>query len=143
MAGVPPPSKLTATAPNRLLYLNFRDIDEMAAAVPRGIDLRLTQLSLQPFRCDSMVLDLESMQFSFNRPNCGVRAIGGKEPGFLYFVCILHGIGHPVISHAMPITQDYLYGFDPHRGVDKVFPKNSIHCSISVTVSAFQTVIRF
>jgi len=140
MTRVSPPSTLSDTTPNRLLYWNFRDIDEMAAAVPRGIDLRLTQLSLQPFRCDSMALDLEVMQFSFNRPNCGVRAIGGKEPGFLYFVCILHGIGHPVISHEMLITQDYLYGFDPNRGVDKVFPANSIHCSVSVRQDVFASL---
>lgn len=140
MAEDHPTPILSNPASSYIHYWSFRDIDEMATAVPRGVDLRLTQLSLQPFRCDSMALDLKAIQFNFNRPNCGVRAIGGKEPGFLYFVCILHGIGHPVISHAMPITQDYLYGFDPNRGVDKVFPKNSIHCSVSVRQDVFASL---
>lgn len=113
----------------------FDDIDELAAFLPE--DIRLTQLNYQPFHCTSMALAFETIQFSFNQVNCRLHAVGDKYPGFLTFTCLLNGQGQPVISNHLPVTQDYLWGFDPHREADLIFPGNSTHCAIHIRQDVF------
>lgn len=131
------PQPLSGFFPSVLLYCCFSDIDELASYVPEG-NVRMTQLSLQPLRCDSMSLYFETVRFSFNRLNCSVSVVGDKTPGFLCFVCLPHSANRPVISHGLSITADYLYGFDPNRGVDMVFPEHTTHCAISIRQDVFE-----
>jgi AraC family ethanolamine operon transcriptional activator len=122
------------------LYHRFSDIDELATYVPEGKNIRLTQLGFQPFQCDSITLNLGVVRFSFNHLHCATKVAGNKTPGFLYFVCFPFGLKRPVISHARPVTQDFLYGFDPNRTVDQIIPGNSIHCSVSIRAEVFDTI---
>lgn len=114
----------------------FADIDELAAFLPE--DVRLTQLNYQPFYCSSMFLVLETIQFNFNHVNCRLHAVGDKYSGFLTFTCLLHGQGESVISNHIPITSDYLWGFDPHREANLVFPGHSTHCAIHIRQDVFE-----
>lgn len=122
------------------LYHRFSDIDELATYVPEGKNIRLTQLSFQPFQCDSITLNLGVVRFSFNHLHCPIKVVGNKTPGFLQFVCFPFGLERPVISHDRPLTQDFLYGFDPNRMVDQIIPGNSIHCSVSIREDVFDTI---
>lgn len=119
------------------LRFQFHDIDELAAYLPEGKGLKITQLGLQPFRCDSMTLNFETMRFSFNRLNCAVSVVGDKIPGFLCFVCLPHVLERPITSHGLSLTKDFLFGFDPNRGVNMVFPAKTTHCAISVRQDVF------
>lgn len=118
------------------MHRQFADIDELAAFLPE--DIRLTQLGYQPFYCSSMALICEAIQFNFNQVNCRLHAVGDKYSGFLTFTCLLHGQGQSVISNHVRISQDYLWGFDPHREADLVFPGNSTHCAIHIRQDVFE-----
>ena len=129
---------LKGTSSGRVAYYRFLDIDELAAFLPE--DISLTQLSCQPFDCQSMALVFEPIRFSFNHINGKLHAVGDKYTDFLTFTYILygHGYGQPIIANHLPITQDYLWGFDPHREADLVFPGNSIHCAIHIRQGVFE-----
>jgi AraC family transcriptional regulator, ethanolamine operon transcriptional activator len=116
-------------------YRDFHDIDELATFLPE--QLRLTPLSRQPFYCSSMALWFETIQFSFNQVNVRLHAVGEKYPGFLTFTCLLHGQGQPVIAYHLPISEDYLWGFDPNREADLVFPGGSTHCAVRIRQDVF------
>ncbi|UIE38557.1 helix-turn-helix domain-containing protein [Leptodesmis sichuanensis] len=53
------------------------------------------------------------------------------------FTFLLHGQGQPVISNHLPITEDYVWGFNPNREADLVFPGNSTHCAVHVRQDVF------
>lgn len=129
-----PPSDISSVTP---LRFQFRDIDELAAYLPEGKGLKITQLGLQPFRCDSITLNFATMRFSFNRLNCAVSVVGDKIPGFFCFVCLPHALERPITSHGLSLTRDFLFGFDPNRGVNMVFPAETTHCAISVRQDVF------
>lgn len=120
----------------RVLYHHFSDIDEFAIFLPE--DVRLTQLNGQPFSCRSMALCFETVRFNFNQVNCRLHAVGDKCSGFLTFTCLLHGQGQPVISNHLPITEDYVWGFNPNREADMVFPGNSTHCAVHIRQDVFE-----
>lgn len=117
-------------------YRNFSDIDELATFLIE--DVKLTQLSCQPFHCSSMALCFPVIRFSFNHVNGRLRAVGNKYPEFLTFTCLLHGQGQAIISNHRPLTEDYLWGFNPHREADMVFPGNSTHCAIHIRQDVFE-----
>jgi len=117
-------------------YRRFVDIDELAAFLPEAITL--TQLEHQPFSCGSMALLCETIQFNFNHVNCRLHAKGDKHSGFLTFTFLMHGQGQPVISCNLPITEDYVWGFDPDREADMVFPGNSTHCAVHIRQEVFE-----
>ncbi|WP_432808952.1 helix-turn-helix domain-containing protein [Pantanalinema sp. GBBB05] len=118
-----------------VMYRRFSDIDELAAFIPE--DVRLTQLVCQPFACTSMALNFAIIRFNFNHVNCRLYAVGDKCPGFLTFTCLMHGQGEPVVSNHLCITEDYLWGFDPNRGADMVFPGHSTHCAVHIREDVF------
>ena len=122
------------------LYHRFSDVDELAAYAPEGKNLRVTQLSFQPFQCGSITLNLGVVRFSFNHLHCAIKVVGSKTSGFLSFVCFPFGLERPVISHDRLVTQDFLYGFDPNRTVNQFIPANSIHCSVSIREDVFDTM---
>ena len=126
---------LNASPSGVIMHRHFRDVDELAAFIPD--DVQLTQLNCMPFTCTSMGLYFETIHFTFNHANSRLYAIGGKYPGFLPFTCLLHGQGQPVIANNLPLTAEHLWGFDPHREADLVFPGNSTHCAIHVRADVF------
>ena len=119
-----------------MAYRTFTDLDELAVFLPE--EVRLTQLTYQPFYCSSRALAFETIQFNFNHVNCRLHAVGDKYSGFLTFTCLLNGRGQPIISNDFPITQDYVWGFDPHREADLVFPGDSTHCAIHIRQDVFE-----
>jgi AraC family transcriptional regulator, ethanolamine operon transcriptional activator len=125
------------TGAGHLSHHSFGNIDELAAFFPDGRNLTITQLELQPFRSESKLLVFETIWVNFNRANGPIKVVGGSSFGFLSFVCLPHGTVHPVISHGRAITHDFIYGFDPNRGVNKVFPGHTTHCSINIRPDVF------
>jgi AraC family transcriptional regulator, ethanolamine operon transcriptional activator len=119
-----------------IAYRSFADIDELAAFLPE--EIRLIQLSDQPFSCDSVALAFKTIQFSFNHVNGRLHAIGEKYSGFLTFTFLLRGQGQPVISNHRPLTDDYIWGFNANREADLVFPGNSTHCAIHIQKNVFE-----
>lgn len=130
-------SLLRSPPPGFLLHHRFNDVEELASYLREGRDLTITQLGLQPFRCDSMSLVFETVWVNFNQLNCPIKVVGGKAPEFVCFVSLPHGVTRPVVSHGQPITQDYLYGFSPNYHVDQVFPGNTTHCSVNIRHDVF------
>ncbi len=130
-----PPQKLASGV---LLQRQFRDADELASYVLEG-RVKITQLSLQPFLCKSMVLNLDVVRFSFNRTNAAVSVLGEKTSGFFTFVVLPHGIERPIVSHGQLITDGWVFGFDPNRGIDLVFPAHSTHCAVSIRQDVFES----
>lgn len=84
-----------------------------------------------------MALYFETIRFNFNHVNCRLHAVGEKYSGFLTFTCLMHGQGQPVISNHLPLGEDYLWGFDPNREANLVFPRNSTHCAIHIRQDVF------
>ncbi len=125
-----------------LLRRQFHDADELAAYVTEASDLRITPLSLNPFCCDAMTLNLGAIRFSFNRANSAVSVGGKKTPGFLVFVLLPHGTKRPIVCHGKSITDKFVFGFDMNRGVDFVFPADSTYCSVSVRKDVFDACIQ-
>jgi len=117
-------------------YHHFSDVEELAAFVPE--DVSLTQLTCQPFDCNSVALRFEGIQFSFNHVNCNLHAFGEKHPGFLPFTCLIQGQTQPVVEDNRRVTEDYLFGFDPNREANLVFPGNAIHCAIHIRQDVFE-----
>lgn len=117
-------------------YRSFGDIDEFAAFLPENVSL--TQLEAQPFACNSRVLCCETMQFNFNHVNRRLHALGDKCSGFLTFTFILHGQGQPAIENNRLVTADYVFGFDPNREANLVFPGNATHCAVHIRQDIFE-----
>ncbi len=120
----------------KVMHRDFSDIDELAAFIPEAV--MLTQLQCQPFFSRSMALYFGAIQFNFNHVNCRLHAVGDKYPGFLTFTCLMHGQGQAVISNHLPLTEDYVWGFNPDRQADMVFPGNSTHCAVHVRQDVFE-----
>lgn len=116
---------------------HFRDVDELAGFLPE--DVQLTQLECKPFYCDSAALWLEAIQFNFNYVNCRLHAIGHKRAGFLTFSMILHGRGQHGIENNQLITEDFIFGLDPNRGANLIFPGDAIYCAIYIRPDVFET----
>lgn len=95
-------------------------------------------LQCQPFTCDSRALCFDTMRFNFNHISSRLHAVGDKCSGFLTFTFILHGQGQPVIEDNRLVTAEYVFGFDPHREANLVFPGNAIHCSVHVRQDVFE-----
>lgn len=119
-----------------IIRRHFKDIDEFAAFLPE--DVRLTQLSCQPFDCSSMVLAFETIKFSFNHINCRLHAFGDKCSDFFTFTFLMHSQKQTVISNNLSITEDYVWGFDPNSEADMVFPGNATHCAIHIQREVFE-----
>lgn len=118
------------------IYRSFSDIEELAAFLPE--DVRLAQLNCWPFSCTSMALHFETIQFNFNHVNCKLYAVGDKYPGFLTFTFILHEQGQPVIEDNRLVSAEYVFGYDPHRAANLVFPGNATHCAVHVRQDLFE-----
>jgi AraC family ethanolamine operon transcriptional activator len=115
---------------------SFGDIDEFAEFLPENA--RLTQLEAQPFSCNSRVLCFETIRFNFNHVNSRLYALGDKCSGFLTFNLILHGRGQAAIEDNRLVTADYMFGFDPHREANLVFPRNATHCAVHIRQDLFE-----
>lgn len=132
---------LTAGAVGTLLNKTCLDVDELESQITEG-DVKLTQLALEAFRCETLRLNFGTVWIHFSRLNVPVRVVGDRNPDYRCFVCLPHGIERPVVSHKVAITDDFLFGFDLHREVDMVFPKDTTHCAISIREDVFQTCIQ-
>lgn len=126
---------LNDVGPSVASLYTFRDIDELAAFLPE--DVRLTPLECEPFRCQSAFLNLGAVQFSFNHVNRNLYATGGKHAGFLSFSMILQGDGKYGIENNRLVNEDYLFGFDPNRKADLVFPGNCLYCAVYIQPDLF------
>jgi AraC family transcriptional regulator, ethanolamine operon transcriptional activator len=122
----------------QLLQRQFTDVDELASSLREG-NVKITQLSLQPFQSHRTALCFEQLQIGFTRTSCSLQVVGDRTPGLLTFVCLPHGTTRPVVSHGSSITDDYLYGFDLNRSVNQVFPEQTTHCSIALRPDVFNT----
>lgn len=116
---------------------HFYDIDELAGFLPE--DVQLTQLECKPFHCDSAALYLEAIQFSFSYVNRRLHAVGHKRTGFLTFSMILHGRGQHGIENNQLITEDFIFGLDPNREANLIFPGNATYCAVYIRPDVFET----
>jgi len=114
----------------------FKDIDELAVFLPENV--RLTLLECEPFKCESAALNLGDVQFCFNHVNRNLHALGDKQTDFLTFVIILKGSGQQGIENSRLITEDYLFGFDPDREADLVFPGRCLYCAVYIRPDIFE-----
>ncbi|WP_052288248.1 helix-turn-helix domain-containing protein [Leptolyngbya iicbica] len=123
-------------ASNAAKYYQFKDVDELAFFLPE--DVRLTPLACEPFKCESAALDLGAVQFNFNDVNRSLHAFGDKQTEFLTFVMILKGSGQQGIENSRLVTEDYLFGFDPEREADLVFPGGCLYCAVYIRPDIFE-----
>lgn len=114
---------------------DFNDIDEFATFLPE--DVRLTQLTCKPFHCRSMALHFETIRFHFNHVNSKVYAIGAKHSGFFIFTCLLVPPKQSVIESNILVTENHLFGFDPNREANLVFPGDAVHCAFYIREDIF------
>jgi AraC family ethanolamine operon transcriptional activator len=126
-------------APGSIICRRFSDIDEFTEFLPE--DVRLIQLERQPFTCDSRILLFDAIRFNFNHANCKVQAVGDKYSGFLAFAFILHSQGQPAIEDNRLVTPEYVFGFDPNREANLVFPGNATHCAVHIRQDLFEACI--
>lgn len=115
----------------------FRDIDELAEFLPE--DVQLTQLECKPFYCGSVALYLEAIQFNFNYVNCRLHAVGQKRADLLTFSMILHGRGQHGIENNQLVTEDFIFGLDPNREANLIFPGDAIYCAVYIRPDIFDT----
>ncbi|MBE9195125.1 helix-turn-helix domain-containing protein [Synechocystis sp. LEGE 06083] len=121
---------------NSAKYYLFKDIDELAFFLPE--DVRLTPLEREPFKCESVALNLGAVQFNFNYVNRNLHAFGDKQTDFLTFAMILKGKGQQGIENRRLVTEDYLFGFDPERKADLVFPGGCLYCAVYIRPDVFE-----
>jgi len=95
-------------------------------------------LQCQPFTCNSTVLCFDAIRFNFNYVSSRLHAVGDKCSGFLTFTFILHGQGQPAIEDNRLVTAEYVFGFDPQREANLVFPGNATHCAVHVRQDVFE-----
>jgi AraC family transcriptional regulator, ethanolamine operon transcriptional activator len=131
-------NNIPSLATGNLLHYCFSDVDELAGSRPDVKALEITQLDLQPFRCNAMTLQFGMVVVSFSRANCPVKTFGNKVHKYLSFVCLPHGSTRPVVSHGKAITHDFVYGFDLNREVNQIFPAHTTHCSINIHQDVFE-----
>ncbi|MFH7242658.1 MAG: helix-turn-helix domain-containing protein [Spirulina sp.] len=131
---------LNDAGPSTASLYSFRDIDELAVFLPE--DVRLTPLECEPFRCQSAFLNLGAVQFTFNHVNRNLYATGGKQTDFLSFSMILQGNGQHGIENNRLVNEDYLFGFDPSRKADLVFPGNCLYCAVYIQPTIFKAYVQ-
>jgi AraC family ethanolamine operon transcriptional activator len=128
------------TASNAAQYYQFKDVDELAFFLPE--DVRLTPLECEPFKCESAALDLGAVQFNFNNVNRNLHAFGDKQTEFLTFAMILKSKGQQAIENSRLVTEDYLFGFDPDREADLIFPGGCLYCAVYIRPDVFEACMQ-
>lgn len=131
---------LNNASSNAATHYCFDDIDKLATFLPE--DVHLTILENKPFSCESAALHLGSIQFNFNHVNRNLYAVGHKQVEFLNFSMILQSKGQHGIENNRLVTEDYLFGFDPNREADLVFPGDAIYCAIYVRPDIFSAYVQ-
>lgn len=121
--------------PGTIACGHFRDIDELAEFLPE--DVQLTQLECKPFYCDSVTLHLEAIQFNFNYVNRRLHAVGQKRADLLTFSMILHGQGQHGIENNHLVNEDFIFGLDPNREANLIFPGDAIYCAVYIRPDVF------
>lgn len=121
---------------NVIEHYCFNDIDELATFLPE--DVHLTLLENKPFNCESVALNLGVIRFNFTHVNRNLYAVGKKQVEFLNFSMILQSAGQHGVENNRLVTEDYLFGFDPNREANLVFPGGAIYCAFYIRPNIFE-----
>lgn len=115
----------------------FHSSEELAQALNTKRETTISQISLNRFRCDFLLIESEQIQFSFSTLSCPVRILGSKGKGCLEFCFVLQFGQQEMFAHTVAVSQDMTFGFDSTREVDLVVPAKSNICVVQIKHNAF------
>lgn len=136
----------TSTAPNSPIntLVNppvrqycFRDSDALSQTLNARRQTTVRQLSLNPLRCDLLLIESDSISFSFTKTSCSLHGAGAKGEGCLEFGFILQSGQQDCFAHGQAIPETTLFGFDPTRETNLIAPANSMICVVQIQQDAF------
>jgi AraC family ethanolamine operon transcriptional activator len=115
----------------------FRNSEALSQALNARRQTTIRQLSLNPLRCDLLLIESEPISFSFSKTSGSLHVVGAKGKGCLEFSFILQSGQQNFFAHEQAIPETTLFGFDPTREVDLIVPANSIICVVQIQQDAF------
>jgi AraC family transcriptional regulator, ethanolamine operon transcriptional activator len=122
-----------------ILKHSFQTCEALSQAINARRQVTVSQLSLNAFRCDLLLIEFDQIQFSFISELSGpVRVMGPKGKDCLEFSLILQPGRQEVFAHQFGMDQNTLFGFDPTREVDLIVPAQSQICVIQIQQAAFE-----
>lgn len=112
----------------------FHDIDELEATCRETghRDVNLTQLSLERFQSEFILIDFGEALVMFFQPHGPVQCFGSKVDGYLDFSYVLDWHKAPMMIHGHHVAHETFYGLDPYREMDMVVPPNQVHFCLQV-----------
>lgn len=115
----------------------FCDSEALGQALNARRQTAIRRLSLNPLRCDLLLIEGERLNFSFTETSCPLHVIGDKGKGWLEFSFILQAGQRDFFAHKQAIPQTTLFGFDPTREVNLIVPGHSIICVAQIQQDVF------
>ncbi|WP_416672958.1 helix-turn-helix domain-containing protein [Egbenema bharatensis] len=124
----------------RLIYQHsFRNCEQFSQAMAARRQTTVTQISLQSFRCDLLLVEFDHIQVAYcTKLSVPVRVIGGKGHDSLEFAFILQTGQQELFSHRFAVPQGTIFGFDPTREVNLIVPENTHFCVVQIQQPAFE-----
>jgi len=116
----------------------FTDPDELEETLNLRRQVRVIQLSPQPFICNMLRLDLGLAEFLFISLNTSIRILGDKTSGWLDFDFVMPPTPGDLISHGLPVRHDTVFGFDNAREINMVLPGNLMLGALQVKREVFE-----
>jgi AraC family transcriptional regulator, ethanolamine operon transcriptional activator len=127
-----------------VLQQRFHDIDQIADVINSANrrQLHLSQLSLQRFQCDLLLVEFDDAQFIFTVSSCLSRYQGEKKPGYQPFAFVLEAVRQLPIAHSIQVSENTLFGFDQGREADTTLPDGVVLCNLQIKQSVFDDCLQ-
>ncbi|WP_088889659.1 AraC family transcriptional regulator [Leptolyngbya ohadii] len=121
-----------------VLQYRFHNSEALSQAVNARRQTTIRQLSLNSLRCDLLLIENESISFSFTETSCPLHVAGAKGQGCLEFSFILQPGQQNFFAYEQAIPQNTLFGFDPTREVNMIVPGQSVICVAQIRRDVFE-----
>ncbi|WP_088894940.1 AraC family transcriptional regulator [Leptolyngbya ohadii] len=121
-----------------VLQYRFRNSEALSQAVNARRQTTIRQLSLNSLQCNLLLIENESISFSFTETSCPLHVAGAKGQGCLEFSFILQPGQQDFFAYEQAIPQNTLFGFDPTREVNMIVPGQSMICVAQIRRDVFE-----
>lgn len=122
---------------NAVRQYQFHNAEALTQALNKRRQAAIRQLSLKALQCDLLLVENDQISFSFTRSSAPLHGIGAKGRGCLEFSFMLQPGQQDCFSHALAISPNTLFGFDPTREANLIVPAHSLICVVQVSAEVF------
>ncbi len=133
--------KTPLSSQSQLISCQFHDVDEINEFLNTYREVRVEQLSLDPFQANFYQVDLNTLTLIFAESFSPVNVRGARRSGYTQFAVFLQLGTNPAFVHQQSVNINTLCGFDVTRGSDTIYPANTIIGEIQVCQDLLESTL--